>query len=273
MISCVGQSAQVPDPHAKSASPPAVDASHTSYGGSPSGGSTSGYGSTSYASPSSDFDQFESALEQAEMNLKLEEPPLQLLPEVCPSPPFPDPGTFWPRTHPPQYGYQTGKPFMNDLDPMYGGPPYQDTFGGLPTCDSPYNMNKYGAIASTNFMYSNYPQTAESSPVDLSPKPNMQHTLCKVCGDTASGNHFGVLSCEACKSFFRRSIRANARYSCRGSRACAIEKHTRNRCQYCRLQKCMSMGMRKEGMERVSEWYMHFQIKNGRVGQGHVYSF
>lgn len=73
-------------------------------------------------------------------------------------------------------------------------------------------------------------------------------SICKVCGDTASGNHFGVLSCEACKSFFRRSIRSSARYACRASRGCAIEKHTRNRCQYCRLQKCAQMGMRKEGM-------------------------
>lgn len=72
-------------------------------------------------------------------------------------------------------------------------------------------------------------------------------SLCKICGDTASGNHFGVLSCEACKSFFRRSIRAGARYSCRANRNCAIEKHTRNRCQYCRLQKCVQIGMRKEG--------------------------
>ena len=96
-----------------------------------------------------------------------------------------------------------------------------------------------------------YPQMIEGQGEQASPSEqnqNMQHTICKVCGDTASGNHFGVLSCEACKSFFRRSIRANARYACRGSRACAIEKHTRNRCQYCRLQKCVAMGMRKEGM-------------------------
>lgn len=82
--------------------------------------------------------------------------------------------------------------------------------------------------------------------------PNLQQqSICKVCGDIASGNHFGVLSCEACKSFFRRSVRANARYACRGSRNCAIEKHTRNRCQYCRLQKCMQMGMRREGEDDI----------------------
>ena len=82
--------------------------------------------------------------------------------------------------------------------------------------------------------------------LDLS-GPLHSQSMCKVCGDTASGNHFGVLSCEACKSFFRRSIRSSARYACRASRGCSIEKHTRNRCQYCRLQKCLQMGMRKEG--------------------------
>ena len=119
-------------------------------------------------------------------------------------------------------------------------PPYcseQQFYPQDPYCRTPYDSNV--------FCY-NYPQSSE----DLASKGqnhSMQQTLCRVCGDTASGNHFGVQSCEACKSFFRRSIRANARYACRGSRGCAIEKHTRNRCQYCRLQKCVAMGMRKEG--------------------------
>ena len=68
---------------------------------------------------------------------------------------------------------------------------------------------------------------------------------CRVCGDKASGNHFGVSSCEACKTFFRRSVRANSQYSCRGDRNCAITKTTRSRCQYCRLQKCLVVGMKK----------------------------
>ncbi|XP_065827813.1 retinoic acid receptor RXR-alpha-B-like isoform X2 [Oscarella lobularis] len=73
--------------------------------------------------------------------------------------------------------------------------------------------------------------------------------LCLVCGDKSSGKHFGVVSCEACKSFFRRSVRQNARYSCRNSRDCPVEKHTRNRCQFCRLQKCLRTGMKKEAVQ------------------------
>ena len=129
----------------------------------------------------------------------------------------------------------TPQGILHDVDPMYP----------LPYGDSMYSK-QFSSMINNGFCFSNFPQTTEGSP-QRSPKELLQNSLCKVCGDVSSGNHFGVMSCEACKSFFRRSIRANARYACRGSRNCAIEKHTRNRCQYCRLQKCVSMGMRKEG--------------------------
>ena len=72
---------------------------------------------------------------------------------------------------------------------------------------------------------------------------------CVVCGDKSSGNHFGVISCEACKSFFRRSVRANRQYVCRAmdKNACPVTVKTRNRCQHCRLEKCLHAGMRREG--------------------------
>lgn len=50
-----------------------------------------------------------------------------------------------------------------------------------------------------------------------------------------------------CKSFFKRSVRRNLSYSCRGSRNCPVDQHHRNQCQHCRLKKCLKMGMRKEG--------------------------
>ncbi|XP_035592785.1 nuclear receptor subfamily 2 group F member 6-like isoform X1 [Oncorhynchus keta] len=73
---------------------------------------------------------------------------------------------------------------------------------------------------------------------------------CVVCGDKSSGKHYGVFTCEGCKSFFKRSIRRNLNYSCRSNRECQIDQHHRNQCQYCRLKKCLSVGMRKEAVQR-----------------------
>lgn len=48
------------------------------------------------------------------------------------------------------------------------------------------------------------------------------------------------------QGFFRRSIQKNMVYTCHRDKNCVINKVTRNRCQYCRLQKCFEVGMSKE---------------------------
>ncbi|MGH0163902.1 UNVERIFIED_CONTAM: hypothetical protein FKN15_046290 [Acipenser sinensis] len=65
---------------------------------------------------------------------------------------------------------------------------------------------------------------------------------CRVCGDKASGYHYGVHACEGCKGFFRRTIRLKLEYD-KCDRNCKIQKKNRNKCQYCRFQKCLSVGM------------------------------
>lgn len=72
--------------------------------------------------------------------------------------------------------------------------------------------------------------------------------LCLVCGDVASGFHYGVASCEACKAFFKRTIQGNIEYTCPASSDCEINKRRRKACQACRFQKCLKMGMLKEGV-------------------------
>ncbi|XP_043975516.1 steroid hormone receptor ERR2 isoform X1 [Gambusia affinis] len=72
--------------------------------------------------------------------------------------------------------------------------------------------------------------------------------LCLVCGDFASGYHYGVASCEACKAFFKRTIQGNIEYSCPVTNECEITKRRRKACQACRFQKCLQAGMMREGV-------------------------
>ncbi|XP_073681818.1 nuclear receptor subfamily 2 group F member 6b [Garra rufa] len=99
---------------------------------------------------------------------------------------------------------------------------------------------------------------------------------CVVCGDKSSGKHYGVFTCEGCKSFFKRSIRRNLNYTCRSNRECQIDQHHRNQCQYCRLKKCFRVGMRKEAVQRGRIPPSHAGISpasmvgaGGDVGGGH----
>lgn len=39
---------------------------------------------------------------------------------------------------------------------------------------------------------------------------------CRVCGNMASGFHYGVNTCEACKGFFRRSLKKGMALQCKG---------------------------------------------------------
>ncbi|KAG8442922.1 hypothetical protein GDO86_011655 [Hymenochirus boettgeri] len=73
--------------------------------------------------------------------------------------------------------------------------------------------------------------------------------LCKVCGDVASGFHYGVHACEGCKGFFRRSIQQNIQYKkCLKNENCSIIRINRNRCQQCRFKKCLSVGMSRDAV-------------------------
>uniref|UniRef100_G3U0V9 RAR related orphan receptor B n=1 Tax=Loxodonta africana TaxID=9785 RepID=G3U0V9_LOXAF len=69
------------------------------------------------------------------------------------------------------------------------------------------------------------------------------------CGDKSSGIHYGVITCEGCKGFFRRSQQNNASYSCPRQRNCLIDRTNRNRCQHCRLQKCLALGMSRDAVK------------------------
>ena len=49
------------------------------------------------------------------------------------------------------------------------------------------------------------------------------------------------------QGFFRRSQQNNARYQCPRNGNCVVDRTNRNRCQHCRLKKCLSLGMSRDG--------------------------
>ncbi|XP_052742961.1 probable nuclear hormone receptor HR3 isoform X2 [Bicyclus anynana] len=98
---------------------------------------------------------------------------------------------------------------------------------------------------------------------------------CKVCGDKSSGVHYGVITCEGCKGFFRRSQSTVVNYQCPRNKACVVDRVNRNRCQYCRLQKCLKLGMSRDAVkfgrmskkqrEKVEDEVRYFQAQQTRA--------
>ncbi|GFR62383.1 steroidogenic factor 1 [Elysia marginata] len=72
--------------------------------------------------------------------------------------------------------------------------------------------------------------------------------LCPVCGDKVSGYHYGLLTCESCKGFFKRTVQNKKVYSCVDNRNCQVDKSQRKRCPFCRFQKCLNVGMKLEAV-------------------------
>ncbi|RWS15127.1 putative nuclear hormone receptor HR3-like protein [Dinothrombium tinctorium] len=80
-------------------------------------------------------------------------------------------------------------------------------------------------------------------------KTQIEIIPCKVCGDKSSGVHYGVITCEGCKGFFRRSQSSVVNYQCPRQKNCVVDRVNRNRCQYCRLQKCLALGMSRDAVK------------------------
>ncbi|XP_066904465.1 ecdysone-induced protein 78C isoform X2 [Halyomorpha halys] len=115
-----------------------------------------------------------------------------------------------------------------------GGPSSVESQGSPPTvCLSPQRNKQEQQFAA-----------ADSN----STTPTKSFVPCKVCGDKASGYHYGVTSCEGCKGFFRRSIQKQIEYRCLRDGKCLVIRLNRNRCQYCRFKKCLAVGMSRDSV-------------------------
>lgn len=98
-----------------------------------------------------------------------------------------------------------------------------------------------------------------------------ENLTCIVCGDVSSGKHYGILACNGCSGFFKRSVRRKLIYRCQaGNGNCIIDKKHRNQCQSCRLKKCIQMGMNKDAVQNERQPRNTATIKPEMLLNDHV---
>ncbi|KAL7076168.1 hypothetical protein ACQ4LE_004812 [Meloidogyne hapla] len=97
----------------------------------------------------------------------------------------------------------------------------------------------------------NSSKNSEPSNNDLTCIPTSSSTsdmsnqrICSICSGPSNGFYFGVLSCRACASFYRRSALEKRKFLCRRFNNCnIIADGMRNSCRACRLRRCLEAGM------------------------------
>lgn len=108
--------------------------------------------------------------------------------------------------------------------------------------------------------------------------PKEDLTICPVCGYAAEGNHYGILSCRSCASFFKRVVekgdvslpiiqrRSVVEFLSLDKKVITFQsfdrhpppiagesftfcniKENRNSCKQCRYLKCLETGMQPSG--------------------------
>ena len=68
--------------------------------------------------------------------------------------------------------------------------------------------------------------------------------ICDVCEEIGAANYFEGITC-ACMKFFK-TFKNQEKYNCEEFKRCIVNRRTRNQCQYCRFEKCLTVGMNPE---------------------------
>lgn len=156
---------------------------------------------------------------------------------------------------PPQYGSPPleGAPYGGSCQQSMGMPYHQQNMmitHNMNNLDTSYLFSPGGGALPTTEMGPNYQISGPATAITSGDIPDTKYgidELCPVCGDKVSGYHYGLLTCESCKGFFKRTVQNKKVYTCVAERSCHIDKTQRKRCPYCRFQKCLEVGMKLEG--------------------------
>ncbi|XP_070769290.1 progesterone receptor-like [Enoplosus armatus] len=89
--------------------------------------------------------------------------------------------------------------------------------------------------------------------------------VCQVCGDDASGCHYGAVTCGSCKVFFKRAAAGKQNHLCASRNDCTIDKLRRKNCASCRLKRCFMSGMSLKGRRLKGAG----QTRNGEEGSAY----
>ena len=120
----------------------------------------------------------------------------------------------------------------------FGGTLSKDTYGSEQTIQSQSRHASTLAADNSN-------KSVETIKAKRKRPKFIRKVTCQVCGDIANDHmHYGAIACYSCRAFFRRGVKSNAPYFCSQSQSCTINKQSRKHCQYCRFQKCLSIGMK-----------------------------
>ncbi|CAD5229124.1 unnamed protein product [Bursaphelenchus okinawaensis] len=150
------------------------------------------------------------------------------------------------RIPPPNYSQLFGgsMPFFNQAS-------YMQNIAAMSAAVNAYNQKSGcsvndGTTISVNSFNASSPRSRSPTPVNASGA----QLSCAVCGDVSSGKHYGILACNGCSGFFKRSVRRRLIYRCQaGTGQCVVDKAHRNQCQACRLKKCLAKGMNKDAVQ------------------------
>ncbi|XP_041365753.1 retinoic acid receptor alpha-like isoform X2 [Gigantopelta aegis] len=137
---------------------------------------------------------------------------------------------------------------LNWMEDSYVPSGYDSEVDSIGSSSSVVNSSSDSGIDSPKPSTQSSSTTTSSSTTSSSSSPAMLPP-CRVCGEKASGFHYGVNTCEACKGFFRRSLQRNDKYRCTGSGRCVIGPGRRNACPSCRYKKCVLVGMSKSAIK------------------------